>query len=341
MTNVIRFTLFLALSVSAFAAEPVKVDDFAPHAAGIALVEVAAIEEYDARPMDGEAGVRFKLKLIRGSGEVPGTVTAITAYGGLRPDGSAPKPPKPSGPVTVDALKKGERYWFAFASSHEWEKYNQGVIGFWPEKDAKAEALEAAVKADAYRWHPQYDPQTKVTYGHVLEKGKWRVRAQRDGRVLWEHEIPGTKVDSYTSWGLSNNTGGELTVQQMPKGGKLLMAETSTRLEKGNEFQLEVGTYWLKTGFEPETGKRLAAWVRKPQPAHVALVNRAYDLRTGKPTLEQRFDFPQTGGKAVGSRTDDWYRKIERTFDATGKLTKEETFRYDQQQADRWVKVAK
>lgn len=340
MTSAIRFTLFLAFSVSAFAAGPPKVDDFAPRAAGIALVEVAAIEEYDARPMDGEAGVRFKLKLIRGSGDVPATVTVITAYGGLRPDGSEPKPAKPSGPVTVDALKKGQRYWFAFASNHEWEKYKQGVIGFWPETDAKAEALEVAIKADAYRWHPQYDSQTNLAYGHILEKGKWRVRAQRDERVLWEHEIPGTKVDSYASWGLSNSTGGELTVE-MPKSGKLLMAETSARLEKDNEFQLAAGTYWVRTGFDPETGKRLAAWVRRPQHSHVGLVNRAYDPGTGKPKREQRFDFPQTGGKAVGSKTDAWYRKIERTFDATGELTKEETFRYDQEQADRWVKIAK
>jgi hypothetical protein len=97
----------------------------------------------------------------------------------------------------------------------------------------------------------------------------------------------------------------------------------------------------VKTGFDPETGKRLAAWVRKPQHSHVALVNRAYDPRTGKPRLEQRFDFPQTSGKAVGAKTDDWYRKIERIFDAKGELAKEETFRYDQEQADRWVKVAK
>ncbi len=341
MTNLIRFTLFLALSVSAFAAGPPKVDESAPHAAGIALMEVAAIEGYDDRPKDGEAGMRFKLKLIRGSGEVPGTVTVITAYGGLRPDGSEPKPAKPSGPVTVDALKKGQRYWFAFASNHEWEKYKQGVIGFWPEKDAKAEALEAAVKADAYRWRPQYDPQAKLAYGHILEKGKWRVRVERDERVLWEQKIAGTKVDSYASWGLSNNTGGELIVKNMPKHGRLLMAETSTRLEKDNEFQLAAGTYWLKTGFDAETGKRLAAWVRKPQHGHVPLVNRAYDPGTGKPTLEQRFDFPQTGGKAVGSKTDEWYRKVERTFDATGELTKEETFRHDQGQADRWVKLAK
>jgi hypothetical protein len=343
MTNAIRFTLCLVLSLPAFAAEPLKVDDFAPRAAGIALVEVVAIEKYDDRPADGDAGLRFKFKLIRGSGEVPGSVTVITARGGLIPPGSVSKPtkrPKPSAPVTVDALKKGERYWFAFASSHEWEKYSQGVIGFWPEKDAKADALEAAVKADAYRWRPQYDPQTNLAYGHVREKGKWRVRVERDERVLWEHEIPGTKVDSYTSWGLSHSTGGELAVA-MPKGGKLLLAETDTRLEKDNEFQLAAGTYWVKTGFDPETGKRLAAWVRKPQHSHVPLVNRAYDPGTGKPRYEQRLDFPQTGGKAVGAKTDGWYRKIERTFDAEGKLTKEETFRYDQEQADRWVKLAK
>src|SRR5206468_2342717 len=112
-------------------------------------------------------------------------------FGGFRAPGDVPKP---SAPVKVGSLKEGGRYWFAFASEYEHEKHNQGVIGFWPEKDAKAEALEAAVKADAFRWSPQYDPQTGLAWGRLVGEGKWRVRVEKGGKVLWEEEIAGAPV---------------------------------------------------------------------------------------------------------------------------------------------------
>ena len=340
MPRTLSFALLLSLVLPVLAVDPPKVEEFAPHASGAALAEVVGVEEYDQRPADGNKGVNYKLKLVRGSGEFHDAVNVVTEYGGLRPPGSPE--PKPSGPVKAGSLKKGERYWFAFASPHEWETYNQGVIGFWPEKDAKAGALDAAVKADAYRWKPQYDPETKLTYGRLLEKDSWRVRVTRGDKELWTQEIPGEPVKGYFVWGLWDNTGGELKVP-MPKCGKILIAETKRRLGEGNEFGLETGAYHVNTGFDPETGKRLAAWVRTPQESHVGLVNRRYDPETGGLAFEQRFDFPKSGGKAAGAGKEDWYRKVERAFDADGKVTKEEVFRYDEG-ADydkRWVRVSK
>ena len=197
MRHILSFAFVLVVSLPAVA-DP-KVEEFAPHASGVALAEVTAVEKFDARPMDGPAGVTFKLKLIRGSGAFPGEVSVITAHGGGQARGFVPKP---SLPVKPDSFKKGDRVWFAFASTHEYEKHNQGVIGFWPEKDAKAEALEAAVKADAYRWHPQYDPKTKLTYGRIIEKDKWRMRVEKDGKELWQKEIPGTKTSDLLLVGL-------------------------------------------------------------------------------------------------------------------------------------------
>ena len=153
-------------------------------------------------------------------------------------------------------------------------------------------------------------------------------------------EIPGTKTGDYFSWGLWDNTGGDLVVK-MPKCGKILIAETSRRVEQDNEFGIAAGTYWINTGFDPETGKRLASWVRLPQASHVAVVDRRYDPDTGHPQFEQRYDWPKTGGKAAGAKTDDWFRKIERTFDAAGKVTKEDVFRYDGSVEGRWAKVGK
>lgn len=143
----------LLVATSLYAADPPKAEKLAPGAVGVALVEVTAVEKFDDRPADGNAGVRFKLKQVRGSGEFRDSVSTITEYGGLRPPG-APAP-APSAPLKADSLKKGERYWIAFAAEDDWKKHNQGVIGTWPEKDPKTEAFEAAVKADAYRKRPQ------------------------------------------------------------------------------------------------------------------------------------------------------------------------------------------
>ncbi len=330
--------LALLFAIPLVAADARKLDEVAPHASGVALVEVVGVEKYDERSTDGNRGVRFKLKRVRGSGEFWDTADVVTEFGGFR----GGEVPKPSHPVKIDSLKKGERYWFVFASECEYEKYNQGVIGFWPEKDAKvAEVLEAAVKADTFRWHPQYDPKTKLTYGRVSEKSKWRVRVEKDSKVLWEKEIPGTKVDGYFSWGLCEATGDDF-VAKLPPCGNLLLAETATKLEKDNEFGLSAGPYHVTTGFDPENGTRYASWVHKAEVGGVELVRRTYDPATGKAQREERFEFLTTGGKAVGAKTEDWYKKTARTFDpATGKVTKEETCRYDQsaEPDKRWIKI--
>ena len=329
----LAFVFLLAPSLRA--ADP-KLDEFAPHASGVALVEVVSTEEYDARPADGNAGVLFKLKLVRGSGEFRSEVRVTTAFGGLRPPGSVPKP---SLPLKPDSLKKGERYWLVFASGRDYEKHNQGVIDFLSEKDPRAEVLEAAVKADTFRWHPQYDPKTKLSYGRVSEKGTWRVRVEKGAKVLWEKEIPGTRVDAYASWGF---WGGLSDFElKMPACGVLLLAETHTQLDNDNEFGLAAGAYYVNTGFDPETGKRRAVCVRLPQGPSVIRLNREYDADTGAVKHEDRYDTVLTGGKVVGAKTEDWYRKITRTFDHAGKLTREEIFRHDAgaESGKRWVKV--
>lgn len=326
----------VALLALALAAPPPQLDSLAPHAAGVALVEVVKVEEYDARPSDGNKGIEFTLKRIRGSGTFRDTISVVTEFGGHRPPGSDPKP---SAPLKPDSLKKGGRYWIAFASLHEFDQYNQWIIGFWPEKDARAAAFEAAVKADAYRWSPQYVPELKLSYGHVLEKDTWRVRAERDGKVLWEKTLPGKPLDSY-HFGLFQGTGGSLEVP-MPKCGHILFTESDTRLAADNAFGLPAGPYYVNNGLDPVTGKRHATWIRKAQESSVEILNRAYDPDTGKPTRDERFDYLKSGGQAVGAKTEEWWRKVERTFDATGKVTKEEVFRYDDsaEQGERWVKV--
>ena len=70
MRHVLPLALLLAVPLLASAAEPPKVEGFAPHAAGVALIEVTGREEYDERSSDGNKGVRFKLKRVRGTDRV-------------------------------------------------------------------------------------------------------------------------------------------------------------------------------------------------------------------------------------------------------------------------------
>lgn len=327
--------MFTAILTALALTAPPTVDTLAPHAAGIALAEVTGVEEYDARPMDGNKGVRFKLKKVRGTGSFGDTVGVVTEFGGLRPPGSVPKP---SVPLKPDSLKKGGRYWIAFSSRHD-PAHNQGVIGFWPEKDAAAGVLDAAVKGDVLRWQPRYVPDLKLSYGHVVEKDGWRVRGERDGKVLWEKALPGKPLDDY-HFGLFQGTGGTFEVA-MPECGHILLTESDARLEKGNEFGLPEGRYYVNNGLDPVSGRRHATWVRVAQGPGVEVMNRAYDLGTGKPTRDERFDRPRAGGKAAGAKTEEWWRKVERTYDAAGRVTREDVFWYDEsaEPEKRWVKV--
>jgi hypothetical protein len=167
------------------------------------------------------------------------------------------------------------------------------------------------------------------------------VRVENRGKLLWNKDLPGTKLEGYLAWGLWETTGNTFP-RRLPPCEKLLMARTETRLEASNEFGLDAGLYHITTGFDPETGVRWAAWVSLPQSPQIDLVHREYDTPTGKTKREDRFETLRTGGKAVGARSDEWIRKTSRTFDpATGKVTGEQVFRYDQfaEPDQQWVKV--
>jgi hypothetical protein len=169
-----RLVLLASLySAPATAQAPRTLAELAPNASGIALAEIVEVKSFDERPGDGNAGVRFNLRLVRGSGHFRDSISVVTDFGGLRPPGVEPPDPKTLGPLKADSLKKGERYWFAFASNpmlltHE---SSQGIVAFWTEKQPKpVEQLEGAVKEDLFKWSPQFDPQTALSYGHLITK---------------------------------------------------------------------------------------------------------------------------------------------------------------------------
>jgi hypothetical protein len=326
-------SLIIPSSLLLFIADLAKVEEFAQHASGVALVEVIEIENFDFRPMDGNAGVRFRLRRVRGTGEFLDEIYVTTAHGGGR---SGDSKPKLSAPLKPDSIAKGDKVWIAFASRYDLENHDQSIVGFWPEMDAKADSLEAAVKADTYRWSPQYEPKLKLSVGRIIEKSQWRVRAEREGAIIWERVIPGTPTDSYLH-GLAEGAGGEIEVK-MPTCGKILLTETNTNLVKGNEFGLPAGQYYINSGLDPETGKKHVTWIREGKQVGSAIMNLAYDPDSLNPIREQRFEIGKTGGKAVGARTDVWWGKTERTFDENGKVTMEYVYWHDESE-NRWVKV--
>lgn len=332
--------LLIGLSLLPGAAAPPKMADPVPYAAGVCLVEVVRVTELIPSVSEGLVGVNVKLRIVRGSGAIREDLCITKAAD----DPLAPAPAgKPKSPLAPNSLKKGHRYWIAFASDEDTDKYPQGVIAFWPENDPKmAKLLRAATRTDHYKWHPQYDPKTGLTYGHLDEPAKrqWRLRVEKKRTILWEKVIPGTKSEGYFSWGLWDN-GYCGFPTEMPRCGKFLLAETAQALAKDNEFALPAGTYLVATAYEPETGRRLAAWVSRHHAGRVDVVHRDYEAKTGKLRCDVRFDWPTKGGRAVGAAEEKWWRKVVRTFDpATGRLRSEEVFRYDPaREGERWVKT--
>jgi hypothetical protein len=58
-----------------------------------------------------------------------------------------------------------------------------------------------------------------------------------------------------------------------------------------------------------------------------ASVNHYFDLKTEKLVREERYDWLEKGGLAVGATAEGWLRKVVRNFDAhTGKLHAEAIF---------------
>jgi hypothetical protein len=334
------------------AAEPTlgeRVDQLVPHAAGVALVEVMDIKEVDARPSDGNLCLNVRFRILRSSGQVRDNVNIVKAYGGMGP-ANMPKP-KPYGPVKPDTFRKGECYWIAFASQYDWKRCPQGVVNAWPEKGG-SKLLEEAIRADHYAHRPQYDPQSGLTHSYRTEKDKqsWRVRMERDGKLLWEVHLPGEKFRGQVfdgEWRL-------LRREQWPSGlghadknhsGLYLFAETAKRLEQANGYQLPAGNYRLTYALDADTGKTAAIWVSRvdASPTATPSVVQYFDLKTGKVRREERYGLLEKGGLAAGAKEERWLQKIVRTYDPkTSQFEGEEVFRWTESpEGSKYVPVNK
>jgi hypothetical protein len=314
-----------------------QLEKLAPHASGIALVEVVGVKEVDARPMDGSLSLVVSFKLLRATGTTMETTDILIAGGGAGPPPKANAKPAPKGPIKIDTFKKGERYWVAFSSYYGYlGDYPQGIVKTWPEKVAP-KLLEEAVRADLYAHRPQHDPRNGLTHSYRVEKDKpgGQVRMEREGKLLWNVTLPGEKSGgarySSSSWRLLHLDHWTTCLEHADrtKTNWYLFTEMENTLENANPYQLPAAKYKVVHVLDAETGKTASVRVSKSANTVDAAVVHFYDMKTGKLRREERSDYLPAGGLAAGAKEEAWLRRIVRTFDLqSGKLKSEEILRY-------------
>ena len=114
----------------------------------LALIEVTAVKEEDQRPADGELLDIVSFKTVKSSGKIPADIRITKAYAYPQVAGMPARGPVPPSVLFPNPLKAGQRYWVVFSAS-DTRKYSQGVVAFWPEKDAPAD-LDAAITAKKF-----------------------------------------------------------------------------------------------------------------------------------------------------------------------------------------------
>jgi len=121
-------------------------------ACGLALFEVATVEQRDQRASDGALVEIITFKTIQAGGDVSDSawrmqvdpVTIVVEVGGLQPPGTPPF--KPTGPILPGTMKKGQRYWIAIYDEGSKNSLTPGVLAIWPDdKTAPQQQLQAAL----------------------------------------------------------------------------------------------------------------------------------------------------------------------------------------------------
>jgi hypothetical protein len=307
-----------------------RLEKLAPRASGVAQVEVVDVKDRDARGMDGPLYTQIDFRILKGTGLTPDKIYVTLAPGGAAPPNEPPF--KQYGPVKSDTFKKGERYWVAFASPWDGKRYPQGVIQSWPNKDGP-KVLDDAIRSDHYAHQPIYYATVGLTYSYRVNKDKksWRARVERDGKLLWEVDLPGEKQKG-AEWRFLNRSQlpADFGYAKENPSGVFLFAETEHHLEAGNDHQLPAGKYRLRYALNADNGKTAAISISRfgVSPESSPSLVQCFDPMTGKVRREERYDVLEKGGLAVGSKTEAWWRKTVRTYDAeTGKVVSEQVLR--------------
>ncbi len=316
-------------------------------AAGLALVRVTSIKRVENKAVSpGYVADRVELEIIRSSGTVMDLFSIIISReeGMLpqpRPD--APPPVEQICPVSPGDLIVGERYWMAFASSMDRERYPQGVIAWQPEAGGKA--LLKMVRENRYRWRPQFSPATGLTLEHLCEPdgSRWTVRVVGEGEVLWSEALPGTPADrNYNPWLYTASQMPPPLGDMLPADSVILVTRARCELPADPEASLPAGEYFVEEHRDAHNGRVLVRKVFKAQVSRVEYNSRLYDPATGRLIELTIYQWLETGGKDVGADTDAWYRREIRRYDGvTGDHTSTKVYRYNTSQDayERWLEI--
>jgi hypothetical protein len=316
-----------------------SIDTVTPHATGICLAEIIERKQVDLRAGDGPLYVEFKLKILRSSGSVHEQLDVVLYHqGGHGPPSMHPRK-KTIVTFPSEETLVGKRFWLAFSSKYDFgiPTNPRNLIGAWPEEDTVvAEVFAEAIRADRFQWQPQYDSETGLVFEHTSqsENGTWKLRVQRDNKVLWEKTVPGLKTANYFELGYYGSYEGFPSSQ--PSIEKILIAPSLVKLETDNEFKIEAGDYHINTGFDPVQGHRLAVWIYQSLGGDrfSEVVFFDYDPENGNLISEDRFELQNSGGKRMGASNENWRRKTSRKFDRTnGNVTSQRVFRFEESHA--------
>jgi hypothetical protein len=282
------------------------VADVLNRASAVALAEVISIVEENHMPADGPLEHAVKLRLFESSGAPPDRIEIILAWTPQVeqfPPATKPQPPARV-PLSPNPLIVGQRYWFAWCSPHEHDKYPNGIIAWWPENAAPAKALEDSIRTNRYQWTPRYEPATGCRYGWRTDEknNSTTVRQWKGDQLLWEKTLPDI---SYQFW-IIPRAQLDLTFPVDPTRSNLFL-----------ELRKASG----RTLLDFDTGRTLTA-------GHFA-TEEQFSLTTGKRVGIVNTELFPTGGREVGGAADAWIRITVTTCDENGNPKSVQSFRQD------------
>jgi hypothetical protein len=292
----------------------------------------------DDRPGDGDLIQLVDWKTIRSSGLVISHMSIVKAEGphlvipGWMPyqdpeDGHWVPPPRAPRPAPRDTIppavlmsprpeqfQVGHRYWIApIGNALE-------QVLFWPDdSSAVARVLDEGVEQNAYAWRPKSWKTSYITgvFDETDPPGS-RIRLWRFGNLRWERHFEGALLYWYLQ-----EAENQITPQYWPgveRAGLILQIEVRAHLDSANVYGAPARTWIIDHMLQPDSGRLLASRLRMDSSSDAECFYERYD-KQGRVVYQRIHDALPSGGKAVGSKSEAWVRRVERWLDPkTGRI---------------------
>lgn len=323
-----------APGTSASDSDASALDKLAPHAAGVALVEIVEPDGDDRPQADGQNGPRQLLfKIHRRTGTtrdglaLAGSAQTAEAADGVEGAGNE------AAAVELPTFRSGRKYWVAFASRYQSDRYPHGIIAAWPD-GKQPKPITQAVEQNQLADHPQFDPKTGLTHTVLKLDHGVRVRLHKRQELLWTTRLPDETSDGgfrpeYTRL-TPSAAWASLIAPRRIDAGTYLVVKAQGNLPEANRFHVppmndshaQFGGYTLDYIVCARDGRLVAVQVIRPAvqwsgptppPEGFSMVC-LIDPKTGKVT----HDIRDQGG-----------RRTVRVYDPqTGRRTRSEVYRW-------------